>query len=180
MIYVRFFFALVRQGQSEIEILKTKLLLVIISSLFIALNLSAANRLYTVDNFGIGAMLGEPTGLCGKKWLSEINAVDAGIGWSAAHEPSLHIHADYLWHWYKTLEIKTDLEDMPIILYTGVGGRIDFESHARVGVRVPFGAEYIFDDWPGDTFLELVPILDLAPYSGIGFNAALGIRYYFL
>jgi len=37
--------------------------------------LSAQNR-----GFGMGLMLGEPTGLSAKAWTSPINAVDFGLG----------------------------------------------------------------------------------------------------
>jgi hypothetical protein len=35
------------------------------------------------------------------------------------------------------------------------------------------------DGTPLDIFLEIVPILDLAPKVGFDFNGAIGIRYYF-
>jgi len=41
------------------------------------------------------------------------------------------------------------------------------------------GINYLFEGVPLDIFLELVPILDLAPEMGFDFNGAIGIRYFF-
>ena len=48
-----------------------------------------------------------------------------------------------------------------------------------IGVRVPVGLNYLFDNTSIDIFLEVVPILDLAPQTDFKINAAIGGRYYF-
>jgi hypothetical protein len=41
------------------------------------------------------------------------------------------------------------------------------------------GLDYLFANTPLDIFLELAPILDLAPKVDFDFNGTIGIRYYF-
>jgi hypothetical protein len=129
--------------------------------------------------FGIGIIAGEPTGLSFKSWMNSTSAIDAGLGWSFVKEGSLHIHADYLHH-FGGIDVSSG--NWPF--YIGVGGRIKIknndhsDSDTRIGVRVPVGITYIPASTPLDVFLEVVPILDLAPESSLEFNAAIGIRYY--
>jgi hypothetical protein len=63
--------------------------------------------------------------------------------------------------------------------YYGIGGRIKTSDDARIGVRVPLGLAYLFQNVPVDIFLEVVPILDLTPKTDFRINAALGARYFF-
>ena len=64
--------------------------------------------------------------------------------------------------------------------YYGIGGRIRFdEEDSRIGARIPLGLDYLFEGSRFDLFLELVPILDLAPETELNLNAGLGARYFF-
>ena len=134
--------------------------------------------------FGLGIMFGEPTGISFKGWLSERSAIDGGLGWSFAHNGSVHIHADYLYHFYNVFNTPR------LPLYLGVGGRIklqntndngnsDNNNDVRIGIRVPFGISYQFEEVPIDLFLEIAPILDLNPETEGSVNGALGARFYF-
>jgi hypothetical protein len=51
-----------------------------LSVLFI-FGLFSLNLLAQADGFGVGIILGEPTGLSGKYWLTEKTAVDAAVAW---------------------------------------------------------------------------------------------------
>lgn len=70
-------------------------------------------------------------------------------------------------------------------VYYGIGGRIKLKNKEKgsdddkIGIRVPVGLAYEFSSRKADIFLEIVPILDLAPKSRVTINAALGVRYYF-
>jgi len=135
------------------------------------------------SGFGLGVMFGEPTGISFKGWISERSAIDGGLGWSYVHEGSIHIHVDYLYHFYNVFD------NQKIPLYLGVGGRIKLKnnnennnsnnSDMRIGVRIPFGISYQFTEVPVDIFLEVAPILDLNPSTQGSVNGALGVRYYF-
>lgn len=124
--------------------------------------------------FGLGVMAGSPTGLNGKLWMSAENAVDAGVAWSFVDEGYLHIHADYLWHFPNVIR-----SSQTFVLYTGIGGRLGLGDDARVGVRIPGGIEWWPRNTPLDVFLEIAPILDLAPKTKFAFNGAIGIRFFF-
>ena len=128
--------------------------------------------------FGVGLMIGEPTGLSLKNWTGRTVAFDAALAWSFEGRDGLHFHLDYLWHDFGIFPVEKGW--MPP--YYGVGGRIRFEEDEdeSFGIRVPLGLAYIFDSRKVDLFVEVVPLLDLAPETDFDANAALGIRYYFL
>jgi len=126
--------------------------------------------------FGLGIIVGEPTGISMKGWLSSKTAIDAGLAWSFANETALHIHADYLLHSFNVFETS---ETIP--LYYGIGGRIKLGDNdkSRFGVRMVVGIAYIFKNAPVDLFLEVAPILDLVPKTELRGNGGLGARFYF-
>jgi hypothetical protein len=136
----------------------------------------------TQDDFGIGVIIGEPTGLSLKYWLDDEIAYDGAVAWSYSENDSLQLHGDYLIHDYDLLED----DELPV--YYGIGARLKFkdsdgsgrnEQHAMFGIRFPLGITYLFDDEPLDLFFEVVPVLDLSPDVELEINAALGLRLYF-
>lgn len=147
------------------------LLLITISTLAVCLPARSQTKV-----FGMGVIVGEPTGLSLKGWLSKRTAWDAGVAWSFSKGTSLHLHADYLIHSFSEIE---DQPRMPV--YYGIGGRIKTSSKedGRIGVRGVIGLEYLFRELPMDVFVEFAPILDLAPATELGMNAGLGMRYFF-
>jgi hypothetical protein len=67
-----------------------------------------------------------------------------------------------------------------MLYYVGIGARLKAtEGDSRIGVRVPLGLDYVFDDTPIDIFFEIAPILDLAPSTDFRLNGSLGLRYFF-
>jgi hypothetical protein len=137
--------------------------------------LFSSNSLSQEKGFGIGVMIGEPTGLNGKYWVTGRTAIDGGLAWSFRSRGYLHMHADYLWHF-------SDIAggSARIVPYVGVGGRIGArEGGSEVGIRIPVGLVYYPGRAPLDIFLELAPIVDLAPATGLQGNGGIGIRYYF-
>jgi len=146
-----------------------KLLVILISGLF------TLNVLAQADGFGLGIILGEPTGLSAKLWLTEKTALDGAIAWSMWYEPAIHIHADFLIHSFNLINVSKG--QLP--LYFGIGGRIKLADNPWIGVRIPVGLAYLFENAPVDIFLEIVPILDLAPGTYFHLNSAIGVRYFF-
>ncbi len=145
--------------------------LIILVALFTAVHTEDAKAQGTAGDFGIGAMLGEPTGISVKSWFNEHTAFDVGAAWSLSDEEALHMHADYLWHsWFE--------QNDQVALYYGIGGRVIFSDDAQAGVRVPIGLNYVFEEVPFDLFLEAVPILDIIPDVEFSGNGAVGVRYY--
>ncbi len=123
-----------------------------------------------------GLVLGEPTGFSVKVWTGLNSALDAGVAWSFGRGGHIHLHADYLVHNFSFFNVESG--DMP--LYFGIGGRIRLENdETRAGMRIPIGAEYIFEDSPVGIFIEIVPIMDVIPETTADLNAGFGIRYIF-
>ena len=125
--------------------------------------------------FGMGIILGEPTGLSAKLWTSSDNAFDFAAAWSFKGDGNLLLQADYVWHFFELMPVPSG----KLPLYIGIGGRVVLADDPSFGVRVPIGINYLFADAPIDVFLELVPILDLSPETDFGVGGGLGIRYWF-
>lgn len=127
------------------------------------------------EGFGLGIILGEPTGISGKLWIEDNKAFDGAIAWSFEDETAVHLHTDLLFHSGNVVRV----EMSKLLGYYGIGGRIKFENKTKVGIRVPLGFNYLPTKTPIDVFLEIVPLLDLAPSTKFNLNAAIGIRYFF-
>jgi hypothetical protein len=126
------------------------------------------------SGFGLGVIVGEPTGLSSKLWIGSSTAIDGAVAWSFDEKSVLYLHADYLFHNFNLFE-----EEGNVPVYFGIGGSVKFEENSKVGVRIPVGIDYILTGAPLDIFLELVPLLDLVPGTEFRFKGAIGIRYFF-
>ena len=127
------------------------------------------------EGFGIGIILGEPTGISFKNWLSPSTAIDGAAAWSFEGHDALHLHADYLFHNDKLAKV----EGGKLLFYYGLGARLKMQDHSRFGVRIPFGATYLLNASHLDFFIEIVPIMDLAPETELEFNGGFGVRLFF-
>lgn len=158
--------------------------LVITLFLFLGVQRSVAQD----HGFGLGVILGEPTGISAKLWTSQVNAFDFGLGWSIGGDrigkykgnynggSRVHFHMDYLWHSFDAIH---STERFP--LYYGIGGRINTGAgyDESVAVRGVFGIAWLPHNTPMDVFLELVPSLQLTSSTGFGIDAGIGARFYF-
>src|SRR5688500_14605891 len=75
--------------------------------------------------FGIGVIVGSPTGVSMKLYLDRQHAIDAAVGGALLGAGGIHVHADYLWH--PLMITRDDAFFLP--LYIGLGGRV--LSHQR-------------------------------------------------
>jgi hypothetical protein len=144
--------------------------------LFLFITFYVSNSTSAQDkNIGLGIIVGEPTGVSFKYWTSSTTAFDAALAWSFIDGGAFHIHADYIFHNFTLFRIS----GAKLPFYYGIGGRIKTANKSQLGVRVPLGIAYMFNTAPVDIFLEVVPILDLAPQTDFRINAAIGARYFF-
>ncbi len=127
------------------------------------------------SGFGLGIIVGEPTGLSAKLWTGNSTAIDGAVAWSFGKDSALHLHADYLFYNFNLFKV----EKGKLPLYYGIGGRIKLVDDMKVGVRIPVGINYIFAKAPLDIFLEIVPMLELVPRTEFNLNGGIGIRYFF-
>jgi hypothetical protein len=125
--------------------------------------------------FGLGIIVGEPTGVSLKTWTGGRTGLDFAVAWSFGRHDALHLHVDYLFHNFSLFKV----EKGDLVLYYGIGGRVKAEEKARVGVRIPIGISYFFEKDPIEIFFELGPILDLAPATDFYMTGGIGIRYFF-
>jgi hypothetical protein len=133
--------------------------------------------------FGLGLILGSPTGISGKLYFNRQNALDFAVGEAFANERGLHFHVDYLWHPFMLAQD----EGFSLPFYLGIGGRVlSRDGHAgsdlHLGPRVPFGLLFDFKQVPLDVFVEVAIVVDLIHNNDndiVDLNAGIGIRYYF-
>jgi hypothetical protein len=138
--------------------------------------------------FGLGVIIGEPTGVSAKLWTSPANAFDFGLGWSIGSDrisgyrgyynggTRVHFHMDYLWHAFDAIHSS---ERFP--LYYGVGGRLNSGAgyDGSIAVRGVFGIAWLPRGTPMDVFIEIVPSLQLTSSTGFAIDAGIGARYFF-
>jgi hypothetical protein len=141
----------------------------------------------------IGMMLGEPTGITGKYWVTSEAAIDAGAGFSFGDY--FVIYSDYLVH-MGAPAVSTDSDFFKIMdVYLGGGASImiagdgakrekrgftnEGVSTLGFGLRVPIGAEWRMSNPALAPFVEIVPGFGLAPKLFLFYQACLGMRVYF-
>ena len=136
--------------------------------------------------FGIGIVIGEPTGLTAKLYLHDDRAIQIDVG-SAFAAGGYQATGDYLFHPW----ILQDRDSYVMPVYLGPGLRlIDYSGgsngsdHLATGLRGVIGLLFDFKSVPLDAFIELAGILQydfggLHKGVGVGLNGGAGIRYYF-
>ena len=147
-------------------------------------------------NLGLGIMLGEPTGLTLKNWLSSTRAFDLGVTYSFGNY--FAVLGDYLFHFPGAFSssARSDVAN-DFVPYLGIGAiaffdtgsngierngffrRNDLGSSVGLGVRIPLGLEFLPRSAPIGIFAEIVPGLGVIP-STFGFiEGVVGGRFYF-
>lgn len=138
---------------------------------------------------GLGLIIGEPTGLTAKLYLSDDTAIQGAAG-SAVLGGGLQVHGDYIIHPW----ILENRESFVMPAY--VGGGLRFLRHDRgdggdddfhAGVRAVIGMVFDFKTVPLDVFVEIAGVADIRfdtddeDHKGFGLdiNAGAGARYYF-
>lgn len=149
-----------------------------------------ASKFSSNKTFGLGLMVGAPTGLSGKYYLSADTGIDFGLGVIGGYgnRDGVHLHADFLWH----PAVLASVDPFVLPIYVGIGGRLwDYDDRRdniddddlALGARVPLGIMMDFNNVPIDIFFEMVFVLDFFVDQGaidLELNGALGIRYYFM
>ena len=137
--------------------------------------LLVAGEINAQGQFGLGIVVGEPTGVSAKYWASGTNAFDFGAAWSFKGDGNLLLQADYVWHTFSLIPVR----EGKLPFYFGIGGRVIFSHDPLIGARIPLGLDYIFTNAPIDVFAEIVPILDLAPETNFNLGGGIGVRFWF-
>ncbi len=138
---------------------------------------------------GVGLVVGEPTGITVKNWLTGSSAIVVSGAYSFGGSGELRIQADYLLHNFKLLgELVPRSARRRFSVYYGIGARMRiqditsgkvFDDDVDLGIRFPLGLDYRFIEAPLGVFVEIVPVLDVSPDSRLLWRSAFGVRYYF-
>lgn len=148
--------------------------------LTVALLVAAASA--QMSGTGIGIIVGEPTGLSLKSWLSAKSAITVGAAWSFRNDGSLLLWADYTLH---SFNITGASSPRSLAFYYGIGGKVGFvdrndnDNETVIGARVPLGLMLPIGDAPVEIFLEVVPTVDLSPDTDFGVNGGIGVHFFF-
>jgi hypothetical protein len=123
---------------------------------------------------GAGVILGSPTGLSVKYFLTDTHAVDAVLGEIGGN---LSVHADFLWHAW-------DASPQPAAgrlgAYLGLGARLrDAREDVQVGVRAVAGGALRLRAHPVEIFAEVAPVFQLVPSDFVQLDGGVGVRFYF-
>jgi hypothetical protein len=134
------------------------------------------NNFAQQQGFGLGVVLGEPTGISAKLWTAPGTALDFGLGYSFTSSNSiLDFYGDYVFHnseWIKS--------DEKFIVFYGPGARLKIrENQSRLGVRGVIGILWVPNGASFDLFVEVAPILDIIPATKFDFTGGIGGRYFF-
>ena len=149
--------------------------------------------------FGLGFVVGDPTGLSAKWWVGPTNAFDFGLGfWGYGFNDRCWVdnngnqhcdrfgynngtfNMDYLWQ-SNIVRGQAQLD-----WHVGAGGRAVWWGGGcsgecfAVAARAPIGLDLMFNN-PGfmEVFFELAPAFYLIPGFGFAIEGGLGVRFYF-
>lgn len=132
------------------------------------------------EGTGIGVVLGIPTGVNARHWMSNLNAIDVNAGWSLANTSRFIVNANYLWNKPDALEVGD--EHLDVFFGAGLGirtksGKADGEL--VFGPRLPVGISYFFTDPVVEVFGQAGLNLGLLPSADFYLDAGVGVRFYF-
>jgi hypothetical protein len=149
---------------------------------FTVLFLVCSEGLYANERFGLGIVLGEPTGLTGEVVVSEAQSVDAALSF----EEDIYLHATYLFHQKQI----TPVQGARWTWYVGAGAFFedrdtkpdpidDGDDDVFIGPRGSLGSKMRFKNQPFEVFAELALNLALISETDSDLGIALGGRVRF-
>ncbi|MBI4040925.1 MAG: hypothetical protein HY390_03540 [Deltaproteobacteria bacterium] len=136
------------------------------------------HRKDTSKHFGLGAFVGTDVGVGGKYWFKEMQwplSTQFGTGYDFSGGWMLFADALYQFHDLKVLNFFA-----PADLHAHAGGGVKvgfFDTH--VWIRIPIGADLLYQQNPYGLFVELAPGIRLNPNVGGNFDVMAGFRYFF-
>ena len=122
-----------------------------------------------VNAFGLGIIIGSPTGLSFKTAAIAPFAIDGALAWNLFNPSfTIHIDADF-----SLLSLGSSA-----VLYAGLGGRLGLgNDYISLAGRIPFGIDWLVIPRI-DIFFEDVPVVEIIPATGFGVDLGIGARFY--
>lgn len=126
--------------------------------------------------FGLGIVLGEPTGITGLYRFGDRTAVDISLGIDALDDNGFYVHGVFLFF----LPDLLGGGSVGLSPYLGPGAFVaDAGNDVALGARVPFGLSLDFRRAPIQIYGEIAVGLLLVPDVDLGLGGAVGFRYFF-
>lgn len=146
----------------------------------ICLMLMMTTAAHAADDFGLGVILGDPSGLSGKMKYDTYHSIDGALAYSTGKHSGMQFHADYLWDKARSWETTQG----PLDMYYGLGGRLisydeDHSSKVSIGPRGSIGLDFNINNPNIEFFGELALILEVAPSMTADLDAGIGARIRF-
>ena len=132
--------------------------------------------------FGAGIILGDPSGLSFKGYVTQRFAIDAIFAWSFVHD-TITVGGDLL---YDIMDIPVNVRAFTLPWYIGAGALVGFGTRGKndgktfATIRVPLGLSMQFTEYPIEVFFEIAPGLQIAPSTDVDVSGGIGVRFYFL
>lgn len=133
------------------------------------------------EDFGLGVILGDPSGLSAKMKMDDRHSLDAALAYSSGRHSGLQLHMDYLWDRARSWGTTQG----PLNMYYGLGGRLNsYDDHHRnsqlsFGPRGSLGLNFNINNPNLEFFGELALILELIPSIAADLDAGIGVRIRF-
>jgi len=152
------------------------LMLSIVFTLLLSSSVFAENSYSKEKPFGVGIIVGSPTGISFRYVLNETNGIDVGLAWSVRKNEYLQINGSYIWSNNAYLQKNYDL---PIGFHYGAGAKMVLGDITQLGIRGIIGVFHVFSRPLVDLLFELEPGITLIPATSFDIDAILGARIFF-
>jgi hypothetical protein len=128
-------------------------------------------------NFGLGLVLGTPTGLSAEYFADRANSIHVALGLDVFEDQDFYLHLN----WRGYLAAINDRGAVRLPLYVGLGGYVSDRDLDALGLRAPFGFGIDFRRAPVKLFFELAAQLELTGSDRLRgrIGGALGFHIYF-
>jgi hypothetical protein len=127
------------------------------------------------SGFGVGAVIGVPTGLSLSLPMGADNAFNLAIGYEPIGEGNLTVVGDYIWHDWTLFTAPSG----KLSLYYGPGVRVRLARQPEAGLKGVAGFAYLFEEDPVQIFFEIGPGINVVPDTEARVNAGIGARFFF-
>jgi hypothetical protein len=135
-------------------------------------------------SFGLGLILGEPTGLSVKGFVHNDHAIQAHMSWDFTDE-GFALLVDYVFHLQLLSKAAVWLD-----FTVGAGGKLvvrdddddrrkDDDGDIALGARIPLGLSLRLKKVPLEIFIEVAPGIRLVPETDPDIDGGLGLRWFF-
>lgn len=129
----------------------------------------------TENGFGVGFIVGLPSGLSASLPTGPNNAFNFLLGYDLSKDANLALLGDYVWRRSDLIPVEIG----KVSVYYGPGVRLMLADQPEAGIRGVLGIDYIFEDSPIQALFELSPGINIVPNTRPSITAGIGLRYFF-